>query len=61
MKTPIVMGAQRFAFAKHGAGAGVNSVREQIKPEARKLLENAAESPVSSARCVRQPIVSQVY
>jgi len=35
-----------------GAGAGVDSVWEQRKLEARKLLENAAESPASSARCV---------
>jgi hypothetical protein len=32
-----------------GAGAGVDSVREQEKLEARKILENAAESPASSA------------
>ena len=30
----------------------MDSVREQEKPEARKMLENAAESPASSARCV---------
>jgi len=35
-----------------GAGAGVDSAWEQEKPEARKMLENAAESPASSARCV---------
>jgi hypothetical protein len=35
-----------------GAGAGVDSVWEQKKLEARKLLENAAESPASSARYV---------
>jgi len=33
--------------------AGVDSVWEQKKPEARKMLENAAESPASSTRCVR--------
>ena len=38
-----------------GAGAGVDSVREQEKPKARKMLENAAESPASSARFVGQP------
>jgi len=32
-----------------GAGAGVDSVRDQKKLEARKMLENAAESPASSA------------
>ena len=32
-----------------GAGAGVDSVWEQRKPEARKMLENAADSPASSA------------
>ena len=35
-----------------GAGAGVDSAWEQEKPEARKMLENAAESPASSARFV---------
>jgi len=35
-----------------GAGAGVDSVWEQEKPEARKMLQNAAESPASSARGV---------
>jgi hypothetical protein len=37
------------------AGAGVDSVWEQGKPEARKILENATESPASSARFVGQP------
>jgi hypothetical protein len=32
-----------------GAGAGVDSVWEQKKLEAKKMLENAAESPASSA------------
>ena len=31
-----------------GAGAGVDSAWEQEKLEARKMFENAAESPVSS-------------
>ena len=35
-----------------GAGAGVDSVREQRKLEARKMLVNRAESPASSARFV---------
>jgi hypothetical protein len=35
-----------------GAGAGVDSAWEQRKLEARKMLENGDESPVSSARCV---------
>jgi len=34
-------------------GVGVGSVWEQKKLEARKMLENAAESPASSARFVR--------
>ena len=34
-----VPSAQRFAFAEHGAGAGVDSVGEQKKLEARKLLD----------------------
>ena len=33
--------------------AGVDSVREQEKLEARKMLENAAESHTSGARDVR--------
>jgi len=37
-----------------GAGAGVDNVWEQKKPEARKMLENATESPASSARFVGQ-------
>jgi len=37
---------QQFAFAKHGAGAGVDSAWEQEKLEVRKMLENAAcEAP----------------
>lgn len=36
-----------------GAGAGVDSAWEQRKLEARKMLENAEESPASSARFVR--------
>jgi hypothetical protein len=34
--------------------AGVDSVREQEKLEARKMLENAAESHTSGARFVRR-------
>ena len=34
--------------------AGVDSAWEQEKLEARKMLENAAESPASSARFVRR-------
>ena len=37
-----------------GAGAGVDSAWEQYKLEARKLLENAADSHLSSARGVRR-------
>jgi hypothetical protein len=37
-----------------GAGAGVDSAWEQKKLEARKMLENAAESPASSVRFVGQ-------
>jgi hypothetical protein len=32
--------------------AGRDSLREQKKPEARKMLENGAESHQSAARCV---------
>jgi len=38
-----------------GAGAGVDSVREQEKLEARKMLENAAESHTPTARFVSPP------
>jgi hypothetical protein len=34
--------------------AGVDFVWEQEKPEARKMLENAAESHTSGARFVRR-------
>ena len=39
--------------------AGVDSVWEQEKLEARKMLENATESPASSARCVRRFFIVQ--
>jgi hypothetical protein len=34
--------------------AGVDNAWEQEKLEARKMPENGAESPASSARCVRR-------
>jgi len=37
-----------------GAGAGVDNAWEQEKLEARKMLENAAESHTSGARFVRR-------
>jgi hypothetical protein len=48
-----IITAQRFAFAKHGAGAGVDNVWEQRKLEARKMPENAArrEAAVPSVQC----------
>jgi len=39
--------------------AGVDSVWEQEKLEARKMLENRAESPASSARFVRRCLLVQ--
>jgi len=61
---PVALGKtiRKMIFSQHlttavistGAGAGVDSVREQRKLEARKILENAAESPASSARFVGQ-------
>ena len=48
---------KRFAFAKHDAGAGVDNVWEQEKPEAKKMLVNRAESPASGARFVRLPLI----
>jgi len=41
--------------------AGVDSVWEQKKLEARKILENAAESPASSARFVGTLFIIQNY
>ena len=46
------MERKRLTVCVTGAGAGVDSVWEQEKLEARKMLENAAESPASSARGV---------
>jgi len=49
--------ATQRAFAlkgDRGLWAGVDSAWEQKKLEARKMLENAAESPASSARFVRR-------
>jgi hypothetical protein len=39
----------RLRVCSTGAEAGVDSAWEQRKLEARKILENAAESPASSA------------
>jgi hypothetical protein len=39
--------------------AGVDSAWEQEKLEARKILENAAEFPASSARFVRRFLLRQ--
>jgi len=39
-----------------GLWAGVDNAWEQEKPEARKMLENAAESHKSTARFVGQPL-----
>jgi len=44
-----------------GAGADVDSVWEQKKPEARKMLVNRADSPASSARFVGRFSPSQNY
>jgi hypothetical protein len=44
-----------------GAGAGVDKIWEQKKIEARKLFENAAESPASSARCVGTLFIGGLY
>jgi len=47
--------AKRLTVCVTGAGAGVDSVWEQKKLEARKMLVNRADSPASSARGVRPP------
>jgi len=53
---PIIFNKLIYIFSPTvcvtGAGAGVDSVWEQKKLEARKMLENAADSPASSARFV---------
>ena len=54
IKPRIISRAKHPTVCVTGAGAGVDSAWEQKKLEARKLLENAAESPASSARCVRR-------
>ena len=45
---------KRLTVCVTGAGAGEDSAWEQKKLEARKMPENAAESPASSARGVRR-------
>ncbi len=45
----------------NGVWAGVDSVREQKKLEARKMLENAAESHTSSARFVGGAWVMRIH
>jgi hypothetical protein len=49
---PFAFSSCRPTVCVTGAGAGVDSAWEQEKLEARKMLENAAESPASSARFV---------
>lgn len=44
-----------------GAGAGVNSVWEQKKLEARKMLVNRAESPASSTRFVSPLLICKTH
>ena len=45
-------GSQNLAVCVTGAGAGVDSAREQKKLEARKMLVNRADSQKSAARFV---------
>ena len=44
----------------NGVLADVDNAWDQRKLEARKMLENAAESPASSARFVRQKVHCEV-
>jgi len=46
--------AQRFAFAKHGAGAGVDSAWEQKKLEATLREVLAVGAAVPSVQCTSQ-------
>jgi len=51
----------RLTVCVTGAGADVDSVWEQRKLEARKMLAvGAAESPASSTRCVGRCLSAQV-
>jgi len=45
--------AQRFALPALGRAAGRRPIGKRLRR--RKMLENAAESPASGARFVRQP------
>jgi len=45
----------RLTVCVTGAGAGVDSAREERELEARKMLVNRAVSPASSARFVGRP------
>lgn len=47
-------------FALAAGGAGQDSLREQKKPEARKMPENGAESHQSSAGFVRRLFVLNI-
>jgi hypothetical protein len=44
-----------------GGGTGMDSVWEQKKLEAGKMLENAAQSPPLNVRCVWQRFSSFLY
>jgi hypothetical protein len=50
----------RLTVCVTGAGAGVDSAWEQKKLEARKMLENAAESPPSTAHFVSRVCVNKL-
>jgi hypothetical protein len=51
----------RLTVCVTGAGASVDSAWDQKTPEARKMLENRAESPASSARFVRLCLSRKAY
>jgi len=51
----------RLTVCVTGAGAGVDSVWEQEKLEARKMLENAADSHTSGARFVGLTLFIDAY
>jgi hypothetical protein len=52
IKTDYVTQGKRLTVCVTCVWAGVDSAWEQKKPEARKMLENAAESHTSGARFV---------
>jgi hypothetical protein len=56
---PLRCNGERFSLLT--CEAGVDSAWKQEEPEAKKMLENAAESPASSARFVSPRFIEQLW